>query len=1090
MKRFCTVFMILTVFSCFTSLVSAQVVRIPDPNLDTAVREILRIPSDEDITRKDLAKLESFGVNNRPISDITGIEYMINLEALHMTGSQISDITPIAQLTNLQVLNLSGNQISDLTPLAGLKNLMILNMRFNQISDLTPLTWLENLVELNLMANQISDLTPLAGLKNLRSLELHANQISDISPLATLKNLGKSGKLPISLDPRATSGSLDVGYPSFAPYSEWYLRLIIFGNAVMSISELLELEVGPEDFVDVERLIADHGVDPRSKPIREWIDLGFRYLRPTWVVRDILGLANNQISDLSPLAGLDGLRKLDLRSNQISDLFPLAGLTNLRVLNLAYNQISELTFLNSNLVQLDLSRNQISDITKLLALTNLRILNLRINQISNISPLIGKHALVDLDLSQNQISDITPLGALPLRGLYLRCNQLSNPSRYLALGLMNELEVLDLSHNQIEAPVLPSALKILNLSHNQIQLLSNVPSRVLLPELEWLDMGENPIAAENPLKLLEYLPWFRRDGNPLPYHHVSPSAPEILTDPTAPTEEQGFTYSEFSHLYLELHSYGRYKEPHCPATDPTQNTAPQDTPAETSGETPPQDTSPETSGTAEDGDEGVWPPIFLVDSESNTLHGIMHGILEDETEDLALSVRNVTSLAVDISGGKLYWTEKTSDSTGKIWQANLDGSNVEVVKELMSVPLQITLDAEGGKLYLMNAWGKIQRMNLDGTDFQPNFITDLEAPTGVVVDISGGKLYWIEKTGGTTGKIRRANLEGSTVELVKELTSVPLGIALDAENGKLYLTNAWGKIQRMNLDGTDFQPNLITDLEAPTGIAVSGDNIYWIEGNRIRRASLNGENIHDAVRSLSSISAFALGMLPPADMPSTTDDEETTDTSVPIVFAAADVNEDGKVNKTDLLLVATALGETSPTNPRVDVNGDGTVAIADLLLVVEDLDDPVVAAAPAITELPTSADWKTLEAHLHLLRVSSDGSFRYWYAIAFLEGLLASMRPDETLLLPNYPNPFNPETWIPYQLANASDVQILIYDVRGTIVRRIALGYQSAGYYTSPSRAAYWDGRNALGEQVASGLYFYQLETDTMSSMRKMVILK
>jgi len=92
--------------------------------------------------------------------------------------------------------------------------------------------------------------------------------------------------------------------------------------------------------------------------------------------------------------------------------------------------------------------------------------------------------------------------------------------------------------------------------------------------------------------------------------------------------------------------------------------------------------------------------------------------------------------------------------------------------------------------------------------------------------------------------------------------------------------------------------------------------------------------------------------------------------------------------------------------------------------------------------------------------------------------------------LPNYPNPFNPETWIPYQLANPSDVQIFIYDTRGIIIRRLALGHQPQGYYTTRSRAAYWDRRNSLGEPVASGVYFYRLETDRTSGLKKMVILK
>ena len=97
-------------------------------------------------------------------------------------------------------------------------------------------------------------------------------------------------------------------------------------------------------------------------------------------------------------------------------------------------------------------------------------------------------------------------------------------------------------------------------------------------------------------------------------------------------------------------------------------------------------------------------------------------------------------------------------------------------------------------------------------------------------------------------------------------------------------------------------------------------------------------------------------------------------------------------------------------------------------------------------------------------------------------------RPQQTQLLANYPNPFNPETWIPYQLASASNVQITIYDVRGAVVRRLDLGHQREGYYTHRSRAAYWDGRNGFGEHVASGIYFYQLKADNLSLLRKMVI--
>ena len=98
--------------------------------------------------------------------------------------------------------------------------------------------------------------------------------------------------------------------------------------------------------------------------------------------------------------------------------------------------------------------------------------------------------------------------------------------------------------------------------------------------------------------------------------------------------------------------------------------------------------------------------------------------------------------------------------------------------------------------------------------------------------------------------------------------------------------------------------------------------------------------------------------------------------------------------------------------------------------------------------------------------------------------------PDNTSLFSNFPNPFNPETWIPYQLAKPAEVTLTIYDMRGIVVRMIALGHQAAGVYTSRSRAIHWDGRNRIGEKVATGLYFYTLKAGDFTATRKMLIRK
>ena len=201
----------------------------------------------------------------------------------------------------------------------------------------------------------------------------------------------------------------------------------------------------------------------------------------------------------------------------------------------------------------------------------------------------------------------------------------------------------------------------------------------------------------------------------------------------------------------------------------------------------------------------------------------------------------------------------------------------------------------------------------------------------------------------------------------------------------------------------------------------------------------------------------------------------------------ADANNDGVVNTQDLVLVASNYGQTGTNS--ADINGDGVVNIEDLTTVAGAIDNAGAAPSvqPQMLELFTAADVKLWLSHARQLNLTDPTVLK---GVLFLEQLLAVLLPKETVLLPNYPNPFNPETWIPYHLATDADVILTIYDMSGQVVRQFALGYQAAGRYQSRSRAVYWDGRNEFGEQVASGVYFYHLSAGNYSATRKMLILK
>ncbi len=200
----------------------------------------------------------------------------------------------------------------------------------------------------------------------------------------------------------------------------------------------------------------------------------------------------------------------------------------------------------------------------------------------------------------------------------------------------------------------------------------------------------------------------------------------------------------------------------------------------------------------------------------------------------------------------------------------------------------------------------------------------------------------------------------------------------------------------------------------------------------------------------------------------------------------ADINKDRVVDINDLVLVAANFGKTGEN--LADVNGDGVVNIADLIAVAAAINNnnaaPYIPVTISSLNVETIQQWITNAQHLKKNDpVTQKGLY-------FLEQLLKSFTPKMTTLLPNYPNPFNPETWIPYQLSEPSDVTIRIYSSNGQLIRNISLGHQQPGLYHSRSRAAHWDGKNELGEPVASGMYFYEFTAGKFSATRQMVIQK
>ena len=382
-----------------------------------------------------------------------------------------------------------------------------------------------------------------------------------------------------------------------------------------------------------------------------------------------------------------------------------------------------------------------------------------------------------------------------------------------------------------------------------------------------------------------------------------------------------------------------------------------------------------------------------------------------------------------------------------------------------------------------------------------------EDVNGVVV--SGGTMYWTAQTGRSSGTINRANLEGSGVTVLTSILSVPIGIAVDSVEGKLYWTNSRGRVQRAALDGSGIE-NVVEDLSDPRHIAFRNGYIYWTEGgDSIHRVKMNGQEVvEDVATDLEGVGGLAVGgeklywteqmgkssgTIMSANLDGTEFETLTSILSVPI-----GISLDAAGRKLYWTNARGRIQRSALNGAYIENVVEGLMAPSGVMIVGENRATGIsmatvagAAGAPTVVGRQLSAaEVERLEAELDLLLATPDRSPATMRRLVYLQQLLAAARPEQTRLLANYPNPFNPETWIPYELATDTEVRITIYNTQGVVIRTLHLGHQSAGYYTSRSRAAYWDGRNALGESVASGLYFYQLQADDRSQMRKMLIVK
>ena len=443
---------------------------------------------------------------------------------------------------------------------------------------------------------------------------------------------------------------------------------------------------------------------------------------------------------------------------------------------------------------------------------------------------------------------------------------------------------------------------------------------------------------------------------------------------------------------------------------------------------------------------GQRPEMYWV----NRQDGRLQRLVADRVETIAPNITGITSLAIDTRNGLIYWGRQTGENRGTLQRAGLNGKGVVTLGTSQSFPTSVALNADGTTVYWTSSNGRIKSMPTRGVRKTTLLRKGLPGPTGLVW--ANDSLYW----GESTGRIRRMNLNASGNPVQNLVTGLGVPVSLAAHGGKVYWTETSGdasQLKRANTNGTDVETlkTLTGSKRVWLSIEGSAARLYLTRLSAVERRSLSGRSTKVIVSGLQSPGSIVLGVGSVASTPVVKQPPQQTQPSENnTTYSKYDVNKDGAVNNADTRAVAGAIGQSGAaiTNTRTDVDGSGAVDVTDLILVIANLDDDVAAPAIALDVKALDIDFDRVQEQVEALLSSGDRSVAAQRALLYLRHLLASARPSETVLLANYPNPFNPETWIPYHLASATDVHINIYDAQGRLVRALVLGHQTAGYYT------------------------------------------
>ena len=776
---------------------------------------------------------------------------------------------------------------------------------------------------------------------------------------------------------------------------------------------------------------------------------------------DVLGKASGVPITIEEMESLEGVHIFNGRG--IRDLRGIEYAVNIGEFRLENNQISDISPLvglkDAKLVTLVLHGNPISDLSPLSHLTNLQWLNLVENsEIRTLSPLAGLKNLKGLWISNNsKITDISVVaGFTNLQHFFIWGSPITDLSPLAGLKHLETLDVCGSKASNISVLSKMTGLKELYLAENGISDVSPLRN---LKGLTRLKLSGNKISDVSPLASLRNLKWISLQRNAI--QDLSALGSLRQTANILWSENPGFPKGgpKIEDGWLWVTVPGKGLETNVDLLSKASGGAVTEKKIATQGA---------TEGAAVG--ESRWQSAAIAGNKAANIAEMLRSLGIDPPTHPDYTVYGVTTLYSPRTQNTTMFAG--SQTNHRVWlngafvHENLNGEWAFNYENFFPVTLK------KGTNILLVAVDNSKGWNWSGYfGFKPG--TDY-----AVSDSRVG--YAFSESAIHIGDTFTLDIRA---EDVYDLAGWQFDIAFDA-NMLEAIEIREGSFLKTGGDATFFRKGTIQNRAGQiTGLSsarLSGDGVNG-SGTLVSvtfSAKASGE-------TQLKLNKFQFGSGTGGVIPTRFD---AVAIRIEGQLITGDVNRDGQVSILDMILIAKHFGENAAANPAVDVNGDGRVNILDLIIVAEHFGESTIAAAPAL--MAEGLDPTMIQAWIELAEVEDDGSIPFRKGIANLQKLLSLLIPKETALLANFPNPFNPETWIPYHLANASEVKITIYDTRGVIVRQLALAHQPAGFYTDRSRAAYWDGKNNVGELVASGIYFYTLTAKDFTVRRKLLVRK